>query len=185
MSLEIRLIGPVEILVDGAPLSVDTRKAVALLSYLAVAGRPQDRAHLVDLLWPEYDEGKGRATLRRTLSALKSGVGDGWIVVDRGHVGLAPSGIDLDVHRIGRLSSLHPHPDGESCHDCLALLQEVVALHRGEFMQGFVLKDAPRFEEWHGEQNERVRRDLGIAFDKLIDACVALGDHGLAGDAAE
>ena len=50
--IAIRLLGPVDIRVDGAPLSVDTRKAVALLAYLAVTGRPVSRESLGALLWP-------------------------------------------------------------------------------------------------------------------------------------
>ena len=41
LTLDIALLGTPEVLVDGAPLSVDTRKAVALLAYLAVTGWPQ------------------------------------------------------------------------------------------------------------------------------------------------
>jgi DNA-binding SARP family transcriptional activator/Tfp pilus assembly protein PilF len=175
MPLEIRLLGPVEIQVDGTPLQVDTRKAVALLAYLAVAGRPQDRDHLVDLLWPGYDDERGRASLRRTLSALKSGLRDGWVEVDRARVGLASEVIDLDVARMNELSRLHPHPDGESCPACLETLRSVVGLHRGDFMQGFALKDAPGFEEWQLAQNEPLRRDLGSALDRLIESCIALG----------
>ena len=175
MSLEIRLLGPVEIRVDGAPLSVDTRKAVALLAYLAVSGRPQDREHLVDLLWPDYDEERGRATLRRTLSALKSGVGDGWVEVDRTRVNLTDTGVFLDVARLSELETIHPHPEGESCSSCLETLKEIVGLHRGDFMQGFSLRDARGFEEWQLAQSERIRRELGAAFDRLVDSYVALG----------
>jgi hypothetical protein len=46
----------------------DTRKATALLALLAVTGREQSREQLADLLWPEADRAKGRASLRRTLS---------------------------------------------------------------------------------------------------------------------
>ena len=38
---------------DGEPLGVDTRKATALLAYLAVRAGPQSRDLLVDLLWPD------------------------------------------------------------------------------------------------------------------------------------
>jgi DNA-binding SARP family transcriptional activator/predicted ATPase len=174
MSLAIKLMGPVEIEVDGRPLKVDTRKAVALIAYLAVTGRPADREHLVDLLWPHYEEERGRATLRRTLSALKSGLGEGWIEIDRSRVALVPAGVDLDVVRLATPPS-HEHPRGESCPDCLAALREAVSVYRGDFMQGFALRDSPGFEEWQLEQSERIRRELGNAFDRLIDACVALG----------
>ena len=175
MPLTIELLGPVQVAVDGRPLVVDTRKAVALLAYLAVTGRAHDRAHLVDLLWPDYDEGRGRATLRRTLSTLRSGVGEERVSVDRASVGLEPEGVELDVARLGRLATLHPHPEGESCRECLAALSEVVAIDRGDFMQGFVIRDAPRFEDWQTAQNEALRRQLGTAYDRLIDASVALG----------
>src|SRR5688500_140978 len=175
MSLQIRLLGPVEIDVNGAPLSVDTRKAVALLAYLAVTGRPQGREHLADLLWPEYDEERGRATLRRTLSALKSGVGDGRIEVDRARVGLIQDAVDLDVGRLDDLEKLHPHPAGESCPACLETLKGIVDLHRGDFMHGFSLRDAHGFEDWQLAQRERVRRELGTALVRITDAYIAMG----------
>ena len=34
---------------------MDTRKAIALLAYLALAGRPISRTALAVLLWPDYD----------------------------------------------------------------------------------------------------------------------------------
>ena len=75
MSLRVDLLGTPRIEVDGEPLRVDTRKAVALLAYLAVTGGPQARELLVDLLWPDTDPDRGRAALRRTLSALRSALG--------------------------------------------------------------------------------------------------------------
>lgn len=49
--LDIRVLGPVQVAVDGAPLVVDTRKAVALLAYVAVTARPASRETLAALLW--------------------------------------------------------------------------------------------------------------------------------------
>ena len=185
MSLVIRLLGPVEIEVDGRPLKVDTKKAVALLAYLAASGQPQDREHLVDLLWPDYEEDRGRATLRRTLSALKSGVGEGWIEVDRTRVGVKSTDMELDLARLTTMEDLHAHAAGESCPDCLTRLEEIVSVHRGDFMQGFILKHAPGFEEWQVAQNEIVRRAMGTAFDRLIEAAAALGNDDVALAAAE
>ena len=174
MSVTIRLLGPVEVEVDGEPLHVDTKKAVALLAYLAGSGRSHDREHLVDLLWPGYDQERGRATLRRTLSALRSGLGEGRLEVDRTKVALVLEGVDVDIHRLHELDRLHPHDPGESCDECLTTLKEIVSVHRGDFMQGFVIKEAPGYEEWQLAQQERVRRDLGLAFDRLLDSSIAL-----------
>ncbi len=185
VTLTINLAGVPDITVDGRPLSVDTRKAVALLAYLAVEGHPQDREHLVDLFWPDYDAEKGRATLRRTLSALRGGLGDRWIEVDRARVGLRASGVALDVVAIAGARLPHDHGPRESCPECKQALADIALLHRGDFMQGFVLKDSPRFDDWQTTQNERLRRDAGAVYDALIDACVGSGDYDGALDAVE
>lgn len=174
MTLRIRLLGPVEIEVDGEPLSVDTRKAVALLAYLAATGRRHDRDHLVDLLWPEHDAERGRATLRRTLSALKTGLGGRWLDIDRSHVSLETADVEIDLERDQAVESLHEHPVGETCDDCIATLEGVAAAHRGDFMQGFVMRDAPGFEEWQSIENERSWRLFGATLDRLIDSFVAI-----------
>ena len=70
--LIIRLLGAPGIERDAAPVTVDTRKAIALLAYLAVSGRSQTREALAALLWPDYDDQHARAALRRTLSALRT-----------------------------------------------------------------------------------------------------------------
>ena len=97
MSLRVDLLGTPRIEVDGEPLRVDTRKAVALLAYLAVTGGPQARELLVDLLWPDTDPDRGRAALRRTLSALRSALGGRWVAVTRAAVALdtAPDAVDV------------------------------------------------------------------------------------------
>ena len=65
--------------VGGAPLAVDTRKATALLAYLAVEGGTHNRDSLAGLLWPEYDGERARAALRRTLSTLRAALGGEWL----------------------------------------------------------------------------------------------------------
>ena len=75
MTLRIDVLGTPRIEVDGEPLGVDTRKATALLAYLAVTGGVHGRDLLVDLLWPDAEPDRGRAALRRTLSTLRSALG--------------------------------------------------------------------------------------------------------------
>jgi DNA-binding SARP family transcriptional activator len=76
--LALYLLGPPRIERDGEPIKVDTRKATALLAYLALAGERQRRASLVNLLWPDADRTRGRAALRRTLYALRKALGGAW-----------------------------------------------------------------------------------------------------------
>src|SRR5215211_4017227 len=101
MSLEIRVLGPLEVLVDGMPLRVDTRKALAILALLAVDGRPYARDELAALCWPESDDESARGALRRTLSVLRAALGGRWLRVDRSTVAL--DGPDArDDHRASR-----------------------------------------------------------------------------------
>jgi hypothetical protein len=54
--LTVSLLGPPRVERDGVPVEVDTRKAIALLAYLAVNGQGQNRDTLAGLLWPEYHQ---------------------------------------------------------------------------------------------------------------------------------
>ena len=68
--LKITLFGSPQIEIDGSPAVVDTRKAIALLAYLAVTEARHTRDALANLLWPDYDQTHARGALRRTLSVL-------------------------------------------------------------------------------------------------------------------
>ena len=185
--LSISLLGPPSVKVDGAPLDVDTRKAVALLAYLAVTDAEQPRDGLVELLWPDGDPERTRSSLRRTLSTLRRALGDRWVEADRSVVGLVDAGsIELDVDRFMALATdLHGHDASSTCPRCIADLAGALALYRGEFMSGFALRDAPGFESWMMAESERLRRLAGGAFDRLAAAHAAAGDYRRAIVAAE
>ena len=67
--LKLFLLGAPRIELDGAPVQVDRRKAVALLAYLALTGQSHSREALAALFWPEYEPGRAYAYLRRALGA--------------------------------------------------------------------------------------------------------------------
>src|ERR687892_1556503 len=109
--LRLQLLGPPRVEVDGVPIEVDTRKAIALLAYLAVTARPQSRDHIAGLLWPEYGQERARAALRRTLSALRTALGGGGVVADRNVVKLDPAGLQSHVDAFrAALSAGARHP---------------------------------------------------------------------------
>ena len=76
--LTLTLFGSPRIELDQQPITVDTRKAIALLAYLALARQPHSRDALAALLWPDYDQSHAYAALRRTLSALNKALGRLW-----------------------------------------------------------------------------------------------------------
>lgn len=74
-NLTIRLLGPLQILRDGQPVQVpSSRKARAILGYLALAQRPVTRQRLCDLFFDMPDD--PRASLRWTLTKLRAVVDD-------------------------------------------------------------------------------------------------------------
>src|SRR6266568_4326349 len=69
--LSFALLGPLEIRHGDSVLKFSTRKALALLIYLAVEGGSHTRRALSELFWPELDSKHGRAALRATLLQLR------------------------------------------------------------------------------------------------------------------
>lgn len=157
---------------DGAPVAVDTRKAIALIAYLGLTGQHHTRDALATLLWPDYDQSRARAALRRTLSTLNKAMAGEWLDIERESVGLkADAGIWIDVKRFeSRLAACrsHNHPGQAKCADCLAALTEAAQLYRDDFMAGFTLRDSPDFDEWQFFQSEGLRHELSDVLEQLI-----------------
>jgi DNA-binding SARP family transcriptional activator/tetratricopeptide (TPR) repeat protein len=168
--IRIRLLGPVSVEVDGSPLAVDTRKAVALLAHLAVTRRPSSREVVAALLWPGADGRDGRGALRRTLSVLKGGLGDPGLIVDRASVALDISAFEVDLWRFEEglaVARGHAHPGDDLCPTCFAALQRALSFDRGEFMAGFALRDSEDFDEWQLAEAVSYRRDLEAVLERL------------------
>jgi DNA-binding SARP family transcriptional activator/tetratricopeptide (TPR) repeat protein len=163
--LRLALLGPPAVLRDGLPVTFDTRKAIALLALLGVTGREHSREHLADLLWPEADSAKGRASLRRTLSVTAAAVGAG-LTISRAAVTLELGAVQVDVREF---EALIARPDAES-------LERAVELYRDDFLSGFVLRSCPDFEEWQASVAESLRQSLARGLQRLVAACIDQGD---------
>jgi DNA-binding SARP family transcriptional activator/predicted ATPase/class 3 adenylate cyclase len=177
--LSLYLLGPPRIEREGTPIQVDTRKAIALLAYLAITGEPHRRDALVNLLWPEADQQRGRAALRRTLSVLRKALAHSVLDVDRESIGLI-SGKELwlDVDAFRALLSgcaQHGHAESEVCPSCIPLLTDAIGLYRADFMSGFTLRDSVNFDDWQFFQTDDLRQVLMYALRKLVAAHAAQG----------
>jgi len=178
--LALYLLGPPRLELDGELVQISRRKAVALLAYLAVTGGHHSRDSLATLLWPEYDQSRARADLRRTLSVLNRTLGEEWLTADRETAVLSPDAdpstgsgqaLWLDVDQFYHLLAAcetHGHPALEVCPDCVTLLEEAVVLYRDGFMAGFTLRDSPAFDEWQFFQTEGLRDQLASALERLV-----------------
>ena len=183
--LHLALLGPPEITIDGKALEVDTRKAIALIAYLAVSGSQPTREQLADLLWPELERERGRATLRRTLSTLRTGLSGRWLHTDRSRVWLNGDQRSSDVEQVNELLLIdHGHGADKLCPDCAPGLAEAEALFRGPFMAGFYLRDSSDFDDWQRREEEHHQRTHREILERLGLAWAAGGRFADAAGAA-
>jgi DNA-binding SARP family transcriptional activator len=169
-------------------LTFSTRKALALLVYLAVEGGAHPRKILSESFWPELDAEHGRATLRATLFELRK-------LLERSHssgeqvhllaesdtLGLnLDSSLLLDLHIVEAVSKqvglqgalLVGEGDGE----LLAQLEQATRLVRGPFLEGFTLRDSQFFDDWTRQQREYWRPHMHHLFDTLSRFYERIGD---------
>ncbi len=176
--LSIYLLGPFHILQHGWPVTgFESDKARALLAYLALeADRPQPRAYLAGLLWPEYPERDARHSLRQALSNLRHVVADvdassPYLEVTRDTIQLnRQSDLWIDVGAFDTLvhtCTEHMHRRLDLCPPCIERLHQAVALYRGTFLQGFSAGKALPFQEWMLLQEERYHRRVVAALRQL------------------
>jgi predicted ATPase/DNA-binding SARP family transcriptional activator len=181
-SLNIYLLGSPRVERQDAPIEVDTRKAIALLAYLAGANPSgsQRRDSLATFFWPEVDSSRAHGALRRTLSALHKALGGEGLKIDRDTVSLergVGTWIDVDVfHGLLAECRTHGHPANEVCPTCLPRLSQAASLYRDDFMAGFSLRDSPAFDDWQFFQVESLRRELAGALERLAHGLSAQGD---------
>ena len=180
--LYLALLGPPEVRHADQALLFSTRKELALLIYLAVEGHVHSRKKLSEKFWPEGDAMHGRAALRITLLNLRHLLGEGadtspvpHLLIKRDTLALdATSPIELDIHILleawtqARASppTTLSMPE-EARRGLLATLQHAITLPRGEFLEGFSLRDAPAFDDWVRFQREYWHLHINEVFDRL------------------
>ncbi|WP_165794188.1 ATP-binding protein [Deinococcus aerius] len=138
-ALELRVLGPPEVRVDGEARPVRTRKALALLGYLALEPGPHARETLAALFWPDSAPEVARSSLRNSLTYLRQALGNasGRVVTDRDTVRLRlDPGDTLDLQ---------------------ALEQGQLAVFRGDVLPGLGLEDGEALGAWLDTQRGRVR----------------------------
>jgi DNA-binding SARP family transcriptional activator len=166
---------------ENAVQTVDTRKAIALLAYVAITGSNHTRETLAALLWPEYEPANARAALRRTLSALRRAGAESVLEISRELVGPLPgSPLWVDVEAFGQLldnCEQHGHAPSQVCDLCQAPLQAAIDLYQDEFMAGFTLRDSPAFDEWQYFQRESLRARLAGALERLAQLYGRRGEY--------
>ena len=170
------ILGPPRLEIGGKTVRLETRKALALLAYLALNDQEYQRDTLTALLWPELAQSRARAALRRTLTPLKNALGPTALLTTRETVELNPEyslWVDACAFEQGADAiAAHGHDAHDICARCFEPIETSIALYRGDFMEGFSLRDSAPFDDWQFYESDRHRRRLS-AFLELLAAGLA------------
>ena len=169
--LEIRLLGPFEVLAGGKPADVGGSKRQALLAMLALRkGRVVDVDALVDGLWGEELPAAPRNALHHHIARLRAALGEEAIVGSTD--GYALSDARLDASRFEQLLAETRAALREG--DLFAALDAVeagLALWRGPALQGL------GGTTWFGAEARRLEALRVDALEEHFEARLALGEH--------
>jgi TolB-like protein/DNA-binding SARP family transcriptional activator len=160
--LQIRMLGPMTITNDGKPVTIGSKKGRALIGYLALReGVQVPRTVLAGLVWGERSESQARASLRQTLSELRSALDEPErpsIVATKDAVAWVGGSAWIDAAALETSADSH---DG-------AVLKQAAELFRGDLMEGLSI-DEPAFEQWLAGERERFRLMIGRVHTRLMD----------------
>ena len=110
--LSIALVGRLALRLDGRPVELRTRKAAAVLGYLALSEtKRESRERLVGLLWSRSDEEKARASLRQVVRELRQILGYAGFSAERLSIGFDLDQVEVDIESILQLAEnarVHP-----------------------------------------------------------------------------
>lgn len=168
--LQLRLLGHPRVRHEETAVEFRTRKALALLVYLAIEEGMHAREKLAAIFWPQNDASSGRANLRNTLALLRKPL--------RHRAADAKEATAGKSHLIATRNALGFNRDTDFTSDWHLLqqavldrgidsLQEIVDRYRGDFLDGFILGDAPEFDDWARLHREQAHRQLETVFGHL------------------
>jgi DNA-binding SARP family transcriptional activator len=150
-AMQLRLLGGFELRdAAGAVVRLPTRKAEALLAYLAVDSRQShSREDLAALLWGDADERSSLASLRQTLSLIGKCCGGAVFKAEGRRIAWVPGAVEVDVAAFIALSAAGGGADVET-------LSQAAALNRGDLLAGVAVSGS-RFEDWLTGERARLR----------------------------
>ena len=180
--ISVGLLGPFEVKIDGELVTrFEYAKVRALLAYLVMEShRPQTRATLATLLWPDQPDRAARSSLSQALTTLRHVLGDKTadrpvLLTGTDTVQIDPAGvIEADVAQflsLLRTSDAHAsdHRSWRTCTPCADRLRQALALYRGNFLADFFIPDSAVFEEWTALQREHLLQRALSALERLAE----------------
>ncbi len=166
--IDFRVLGPLELKgPDGEDiLSVLSQpKRVALLAYLALATDQgfRRRDTIIGLFWPELDQERARAALRKSLYFLRRSLGDETLR-GRGDEEISLAWEDLTCDAVEFHTALKRDE-----------LETALDLYRGDLLEGLFLSGSPEFEKWLDSKREQFQEEAAAAAWELAHRYLTSG----------
>ncbi|MEZ4712463.1 MAG: BTAD domain-containing putative transcriptional regulator [Caldilineaceae bacterium] len=154
--------------------ALKSRKALALFLYLACTGHAHPREVLADLLWEAASTTQSLSNLRTILSRLPAPLAS-HLLIERDTIAVDPtSALFVDADELVRALAAAP---SLLSHESAAQLGLALESYEGDFLAGFQLNDAPRFEEWMVVERERLRMMALAGYQRLTDYYLETGAY--------
>jgi len=173
MSVDVRLLGPTEVVIDGRPVELGGGRQRRLLTALALeAGAVVSADRLIDRVWSGEDlPANPRAALRTYLTRLRQALGDEYsVVTDAAGWRLDNARVSVDIRRFEELVDTASEP-GLDVHDRLAHLDRALQLWRGEALEQVTDDD------WARAEIDRLDELRLVATERRYEAMLAAGMH--------
>lgn len=154
---------------DASVAELPSAKTQALLAYLACVRRRHSRDTLAAMFWGDSDEEAAKTSLRQALAALRKSF-DAWLIIERDSVALnpaAPYTLDAEAFERGAQGDLQAR-------------RAALGLYSGDLLKGFVVRNAPGFEEWLVVERERLRHIAAGLQRQVSEADALAGDFDAA-----
>ncbi len=165
--LELAFLGSPEIRLNDQIITLPTRKALALLAYLAVERHAHSREQLMALLWPESDLKRAQDSLRTTLAYIRKTLPNAPLVIERDSVAFEShdqTTLDIDWLQAASLSASRL-PLKQFAQ--ITPLQGVARQIRGDFLAGFNINDSSEFDDWMAGHREHYHQQITQIFETL------------------
>ena len=169
--LEIRLLGPLEVLVGGRAVNVTGSKRDALLALLALrGGRVVGVDALIEALWGERLPAAPRNAVQHHVARLRAVLGSGSIVASPDGYGLRDASVDVLRFEELLAEARAGLREGDARAGAEAVAQ-ALELWRGPALQGLTDTD------WLSAEARRLEALRVDALEERFEAALALGQH--------
>ncbi len=177
--LHLRMLGPGEVLWQGAPCPIPRRQTRALLWRLGSDLQPVARDDLAFLFWPDERQSVARRNLTHLLTHLRRALPQSsLLVLTHDVVGLDPCQVWSDTETFRRLCATPAGPDRARA------WQQASNLYAGPFLHGLATPESPEYEAWLAHERDALHNAYHTVVSASLDQCIAAGDCDPGIDAA-